>query len=172
MRTQVYLLKRWKMTQQMIFTPRVTTCVNKNDEYKKVSVEWLNGTALASLDIKIELIQKLGVQSVICFKKCSNELRTKALVGWKYALIDSTFRIQTVSEWVFQPVIFRSSYFYSVTKMKWWKWAPIIKGTKHDRGQEKCLEWRYRDILQKCRWRKVKWRSTLASPRALLIFSV
>ena len=34
----------------------------------------------------------------------------KAREGRKYVLIDSTLKIQTVSEWVFQQVIFRSSY--------------------------------------------------------------
>ena len=46
-------------------------------------------------------------------KKCSNELSTKALLGRKYALVDSTSRIQTVLELVFQQVILHSSCFQS-----------------------------------------------------------
>ena len=45
------------------------------------------------------------------FQKCSNELSTKAPLVWKYALVDSTSRIQTVLEWVFLQVILPNSCF-------------------------------------------------------------
>ena len=45
------------------------------------------------------------------FKKYSNKLSMKALAVWIYALVDSMFKIQIVLEWVFQQVIFRSSYY-------------------------------------------------------------
>ena len=60
-----------------------------------------------------------SIFQVICNKKkCSNELSTKALLGRKCVLDDSTFRIQTVLEWVFRQVIFLSSCFNSVKKNK------------------------------------------------------
>ena len=46
-------------------------------------------------------------------KKYSNKLSMKALAGWKHFLIDSTFRIGTVLEWVFQLVILLNSCFQS-----------------------------------------------------------
>ena len=45
------------------------------------------------------------------YKKCSNKLSTKALLGRKCVLDDSTFRIQTVLEWVFLQVICLNSCF-------------------------------------------------------------
>ena len=42
-------------------------------------------------------------------EKYSNKLSMKAREGWKYVLVDCTFRTQTVSEWVLQQIIFRSS---------------------------------------------------------------
>ena len=47
----------------------------------------------------------------IQIKKCSNELSTKALLGQKYALIDSKSRIQIVLEWVFLQFILRNKCF-------------------------------------------------------------
>ena len=46
-------------------------------------------------------------------EKYSNKLSMKALAGWKHFLIDSTFRIGTVLEWVFQLVILLNSCFQS-----------------------------------------------------------
>ena len=113
-------------------------------------------------------------------QKCSNELSTKALLGWKQVLVERTFRIQTVLEWVLKQVILLSSCFYSVNKneMEWPRGPREQRGPRGPRGlrgwtqetlgmlRKKILK----VILQKCRWRKkVKWRSALASPGALKI---
>ena len=41
--------------------------------------------------------------------KILNQVEYESARRIKYVLVDRTFRIQTVSEWVFQQVIFRSS---------------------------------------------------------------
>ena len=53
---------------------------------------------------------------IVLLKKCSDELSTKALLGRKYALVDSTSRIQIVLEWVFLQVILHNMCFYIVSK--------------------------------------------------------
>ena len=69
-----------------------------------------------------ERIVELATQAVVgpfravyktARKKYSNKLSMKALAGWKHFLIDSTFRIGTVLEWVFQLVILLNSCFQS-----------------------------------------------------------
>ena len=56
------------------------------------------------------------------------------LAGWIYILIDSIFRIQSDSEWVFQQIIFCRNCFYSVNEnemkdemvlrgLNGWKWV-------------------------------------------------
>ena len=68
-------------------------------------LEASNSQSLAN-DPELEPVRK---------KKYSNKLSMKAREGWKYVLVDSPFSIQTVSEWVFQQVIF-------------WNWFLLFKG--------------------------------------------
>ena len=56
-------------------------------------------------------IAVVEIYKKVKWKKYSKKLSMKALAVWIYALVDSIFKIQIVLEWVFQQVIFRSSYY-------------------------------------------------------------
>ena len=66
-------------------------------------------THLVSLHLPVD--QPQGKWSKSPLKKYSNKLSMKALAVWIYVLVDSIFKIQIVLEWVFQQVIFHSSYY-------------------------------------------------------------
>ena len=95
-------------------------------------------------------------------KKYSNKLSTKVREGWKEILVGSTFKSQTVPEWVFQQIIIGAIVFYFLCFI-YLKWkskvvSRVLMGFKQSwevwrspkealLGPKEFLTWQYNDHL-------------------------